>query len=168
MAFDKLHEGIRGFAKDGTSLSSLSRYLLMSIRSDPQGHDQGQVLISSRRSKWIYCRRMIGRMHLCLSACCSKTSCDFLTKCTFMKYCNQRIHHEDLASCIALIIRLPTFVASSNRGAKKSTHQLITSNGLINIPAVSWNRLWYNSKLPNVTHSAHPLAATTNSISSGR
>jgi hypothetical protein len=65
-------------------------------------------------------------------------------------------------------MRLPTFVASSKRGAKKSFDQLITSNGLINIPAVSWNRLWYSSKLPNVTHSAHPLAATTNSISSGR
>jgi hypothetical protein len=69
MAFDKLHEGIRGFAKDGTSPCVLSRVLLTSVRSDPQGHDQGQVLISSRRSKWIYCRRVIGRMHLCLSCC---------------------------------------------------------------------------------------------------
>lgn len=61
MAFDKLHEGIRGFAKDGTSLISLGvKNLLTEIRSVPQGHDQGQVLISSRRrNEWIYCRKVI-------------------------------------------------------------------------------------------------------------
>jgi len=84
MAFDKLHEGIRGFAKDGASPYPLSVRLLTSDRSDPQGHDQEQVLIGSRRRKWIYCRREI---LACTYACsawernCSETPIVWLTNC---------------------------------------------------------------------------------------
>lgn len=61
MAFDKLHEGIRGFAKDGTFPQGLQYEQWLTVnRSDSQGYDQGQVLIvSRRRNGWIYCRRMM-------------------------------------------------------------------------------------------------------------
>ncbi len=93
------------------------------------------------------------------------------------------------ASCMTFIILPPNFVASSNRGAKKSavdkdvsinctdrTYALDETpepdeDGHIrwpHSPAVAWNRLRYRSKFPKLTHSLHPLAATTNSTSSGR
>ena len=67
MAFDKLHEGIRGFAKDGTSI--VCQYVIVTdmSRSGPQGHDQGQVLIASRRDECKYCRRMMAHAHVQLN-----------------------------------------------------------------------------------------------------
>jgi hypothetical protein len=59
MAFDKLHEGIRGFAKDGMSFVLTCKNPADRDRSVPQGHDQGQVLNCSKR------RRKTGRRAVC-------------------------------------------------------------------------------------------------------
>lgn len=64
------------------------------------------------------------------------------------------LHLSFTPSWIAFIIFPPNLVASSNLGAKKLD--------------VSSNRRLYQPKFPTSTHSLHPLAATTNSTSSGR
>ena len=86
-------------------------------------------------------------------------------------------HHQRLQSQLALLLllldrldHLPAHLGClvESRGKEFCRQHIAPTMQPPCSPAVSENRRWYRSKLPKLTHSDHPRAATQNSISSGR